>query len=73
MSGKHTYCICTEDRVSTANTEYVLHQVCQRLGLSRKNKEKLVSASGVIPTGTRVSGFPGLQPLGEITELQLVV
>eukprot|EP00971_Amphidinium_carterae_P125489 2485863-Amphidinium_carterae.1 len=75
ISGKRTFVLRAEPLLAGfgGTTESVLDDCCQRLGLSRRGRENLVHGNVVIPPRASVRDFPGLRPLGEISEYQLVV
>eukprot|EP00971_Amphidinium_carterae_P144357 2861075-Amphidinium_carterae.1 len=51
----------------------VLSFACEALGIERRGAEVLVSGADVIPLDALVRDWPGLRPLGDISEFQLVV
>eukprot|EP00971_Amphidinium_carterae_P250158 4965959-Amphidinium_carterae.1 len=46
---------------------------CRRLEIQGSGTEKLVHGTEVVPAGAYVGSWPGLPPLGEVSEYQLVV
>mmetsp|Transcript_10478 Transcript_10478/g.18927 ORF Transcript_10478/g.18927 Transcript_10478/m.18927 type:complete len:197 (+) Transcript_10478:21-611(+) len=51
----------------------VVQRCCFKLGVAYRGNEQLYSGSTVVPAGCYACQWPGIQPLGEITEYQLVV
>jgi len=73
LSGKYTFRFVPEGWEQVLSTQDVIIWTCTRLEMHRQGSEKLLSGSDVIPDGTLLKDFPGLRPLGEVTELQLMV
>eukprot|EP00971_Amphidinium_carterae_P260681 5171632-Amphidinium_carterae.1 len=55
------------------NTEEVLEECCEKLGVSFTGSTCLVSGDDVVPARTVVADWPGIRACGEISEYQLVV
>jgi len=54
-------------------SDTILSTACAALGLRRNGAEVLVNGTDVIPLNARVQDWPGLRPLGDISEFQLVI
>eukprot|EP00971_Amphidinium_carterae_P078851 1560105-Amphidinium_carterae.1 len=51
----------------------VLETACSRLGITKSGKESLVHVTEVVPATALMKDWPGLRPLGEVSEYQLVL
>eukprot|EP00971_Amphidinium_carterae_P150769 2989185-Amphidinium_carterae.1 len=73
ISGRHAIVIPPCDPWHF-DTDRVLKECCQKLGVSSTGSMCLVSGDGVVvPTAALVYAWPGLRARGEISEYQLVV
>eukprot|EP00971_Amphidinium_carterae_P181912 3609820-Amphidinium_carterae.1 len=73
LSGRYTcqFAPFVDARVILARR--VILRACAALGIRRNGAEKLVNGADVIPLDAAVQDWPGLRPLGDISEFQLVV
>mmetsp|Transcript_53465 Transcript_53465/g.98900 ORF Transcript_53465/g.98900 Transcript_53465/m.98900 type:complete len:205 (+) Transcript_53465:81-695(+) len=55
------------------DTAFVIERACSRLGLDEQDTSQLIRGSEVVSDETCVLFFLGLQPLGQVTEYQLVL
>eukprot|EP00971_Amphidinium_carterae_P341208 6479895-Amphidinium_carterae.1 len=55
------------------DTEKVLLECCEKLGVSSVGSMCLVSGDDVVPAGAVVENWPGIRAPGEISEYQLVL
>eukprot|EP00971_Amphidinium_carterae_P210982 4186501-Amphidinium_carterae.1 len=69
MSGRYTCVAAT----FIDNTERIITLACARLALRCCGSERLVQGTSVVGAQTAVHDWPGVAPLGEITEYQLIV
>mmetsp|Transcript_45611 Transcript_45611/g.83518 ORF Transcript_45611/g.83518 Transcript_45611/m.83518 type:complete len:235 (-) Transcript_45611:77-781(-) len=73
LSGKHAFALYRGAQTDSVKARHVLQKCCERLELDKRDTAKLVHGSEMIPPGTSLADFPGLQPLGEVSDYQLVV
>eukprot|EP00971_Amphidinium_carterae_P065142 1291158-Amphidinium_carterae.1 len=71
ISGRQAIVIC--EMFSEHDTEAVLQECCEKLGISSTGSMCLVSGDDVVPAGAFVDDWPGIRACGEISEYQLVV
>eukprot|EP00971_Amphidinium_carterae_P256728 5097503-Amphidinium_carterae.1 len=64
---------CCEDLETELVTEDILQNCCETFGIRTTGSMCLVSGHEVVPAGTVVHDWPGIQACGEISEYQLVV
>mmetsp|Transcript_42238 Transcript_42238/g.76553 ORF Transcript_42238/g.76553 Transcript_42238/m.76553 type:complete len:198 (-) Transcript_42238:23-616(-) len=70
LSGRHTY-YCAHPGWDTKDQD-VLQACCARLGLEHRENMKLLHGTEEVQAGSRVLEWPGIQPVGVVTEYQLV-
>eukprot|EP00971_Amphidinium_carterae_P012761 251500-Amphidinium_carterae.1 len=69
MSGRYTCVVAFRDN----ETEHLIGLACARLALPGRGSERLLHGTSQIPAQTEVEDWPGVVPLGEITDFQLLV
>mmetsp|Transcript_8279 Transcript_8279/g.14839 ORF Transcript_8279/g.14839 Transcript_8279/m.14839 type:complete len:205 (-) Transcript_8279:135-749(-) len=72
LSGRYVYHLSkAADIPETA--EFIVQWCCWQFGLKHQGTEALVHGDVVVPQNAYLANFPGMQPLGQISEYQLVV
>eukprot|EP00971_Amphidinium_carterae_P260124 5160940-Amphidinium_carterae.1 len=73
MSGRCTCVVAFRHTKTLLTTEHIIGLACARLALPHRGSEQLLHGTGEIPARTNVEDWPGVVPLGEITEYQLIL
>mmetsp|Transcript_41597 Transcript_41597/g.75414 ORF Transcript_41597/g.75414 Transcript_41597/m.75414 type:complete len:233 (-) Transcript_41597:57-755(-) len=71
LSGRYTYRVTGRNPIVSACD--ILRWCCKRLGLCCSGSEALIHGTTIVPSNAIVEDWPGIQPLGQISEYQLVV
>eukprot|EP00971_Amphidinium_carterae_P230050 4565784-Amphidinium_carterae.1 len=61
-------------RLRRDRADYVIRRCCKMLDLDQRGaRYSLVHGNDVVPAMAEVQDWPGIRPLGEVSEYQLVV